>query len=195
VYISVNTNVSGNFDSYFLPTYYMPFSNYIRFKIKYALPVIASLLSYVVIGQLYTSSLSENDLVSSNGQMSAIKQDIFLHNSGKDTTKRVSIKLFNYNNDFFLFDNDGESYQLIKRSVNTGDTVSILHRTLFQSIIGFENESQIFKFQKSGDVLYNLDEAKQTFGAVNILETLVMVGLWILYFYFRYKLKLQKQPT
>ena len=180
----------------------MSFSNYIyssafKFKTKYILPIIASLLTYVVFGQLYTISLSENDLVSSSGQVSVIKHDIFLHNNSRDTTKRVSIKLFNSSNNFFLFDNNGDIYELIKQNVHVGDKVSLLHRTQLQSIIGLGNEFQIFKFEKNGEVLYNFDEAEQTFGAVNVFEILVMIGLWFLYFYFRYKLKLQEkqQPT
>ena len=173
----------------------MPFSNYIysdafKFKIKFTLPIIVSLLTYVVIAQLYTSSLSENDLVSSSGQVSTIKQDISLHNNRRDTTRRVSIKLFNSINDFFLFDNDGEIYELIQRIVNTGDTVLIFHRTQLQAILGFGNEFQIFKLEKSGVVLYPFDKAKQTFGAMSIFGILVMIGLWFLYFYFRHKLKL-----
>jgi hypothetical protein len=184
----------------------MPFSNYIyssafKFKTKYVLPIIASLLTYVVFGQLYTSSLSENDLVSSSGHVSVIKQDIFLHDNGiyihnnnsRDTTKRVSIKLFNSNNNFFLFDNNGDIYELIKQNVNVGDKVSLLHRTQLQSIIGFGNEFQIFKFEMNGEVLYKFDEAEQTFGAVNVFEILVVIGLWFLYFYFRHKLKLQER--
>lgn len=154
-------------------------------------------MTYVVIGQLYTSSLSENDLASSGGQVSTIKQDIFIHNNGKDTTKRVSIKLFNCNDNFFLFDNDGEIYELIKQSVNTGDKVSILHRTLLQSVIGLGNEFEIFQFEKSGVVLYTFDEARQTLGTINFFEITIMVGLWFLYFYFRHILKMRKkqQPT
>ena len=181
-------------------------SNWFKFKVKYALPIISSLLTYVFIGQLYTSSLSENDLVSSSGQVSVIKQDTFLHDNGiyihdnnsRDTTKRVSIKLLNSNDDYFLFDNtNGDMYELIKQNVSIGDRVSILHRTQLQSIIGFGNEFQIFKFGKGKNVLYTFDEAKQTFGALSVIEILVMVGLWFLYFYFKHKLKLQEkqQPT
>ena len=188
----------------------MTFSSYVdskwfSFKVKYALPIIASSLTYVVIGQLYTSSLSENDLVSSRGRVSVIKQETFLQDNGiyihsnasRDTTKRVNIKLFNCRNVLFLFDKNGKSYELIKRSVNIGDTVSILHRTQLQSIIGFGNEFQIFKFEKNGDVLYTFDEAKQTFGIINVFEITIILGLWFLYFYFRYILKMRKkqQPT
>jgi hypothetical protein len=203
--------VGCNLDSYFLPTYYMTFSSYVdsnwfRFKVRYVLPIIASLLTYVVIGQLYTSSLSENDLVSSSGQVSVIKQDIFLHDNGiyihdnnsRDTTKRVSIKLLNSNDDYFIFDNtNGDVYELIKQNVSIGDKVSILHRTQLQYIIGFGNEFQIFKFEKGGDVLYTFDKARQTFGAINIFEVTIMLGLWFLYFYFRHILKMRnkQQPT
>jgi hypothetical protein len=180
-------------------------SNWFKFKVKYALPIIASSLTYVVIGQLYTSSLSDKDLVSSSGQVSVIKQDTFLHDNGiyihdnnsRDTTRRVSIKLLNNNGDYFLFDNiNGDVYELIKQNVSIGDKVSILHRTQLQSIIGFGNEFQIFKFEKGKNVLYTFDEAKKTFGALNVFEILVMVGLWFLYFYFRHILKWKKQqPT
>jgi len=177
-------------------------SNWFKFKVKYALPIIASSLTYVVIGQLYTSSLSENDLVSSSGQVSVIKQDTFLHDNGiyihdknsRDTTKRVSIKLLNSNDDYFLFDNTKDDvYELIKQNVSIGDKVSILHRTLLQSIIGFGNEFQIFKFEKDGNVLYTFDEAKQTFGALNVFAIAIMLGLWFLYFYFRRVLKMRKK--
>ena len=179
----------------------MRFSNYIysnafRFNVKYVLPLLAFLLSYVVIAQLCTSSLSEKDLVSSWGQVSAIKRDMFLRDNGRDTTKRVTIKLLHSNNNFFLFDNDnGDAYERIRQNVSTGDTVSILHRTLLQSIVAFGNQFQILKFEKGGNILYSLDEAKQTFGEINFFETIVMAGLWFLYFYFRHILKLhQGQP-
>jgi hypothetical protein len=179
----------------------MPFSSYVysnrfRFNTKYVLPIIASMVTYAVIGQFYTVSLSEKDLVSSSGRVSVIKKDTFLQNKGRDTTRRVSIKLFNSKNDFFLFDNSGEIYESIKQNVNTGDEVSILHRTQWQSIIGLGNEFQIFKLEKGGDILYHFGEAKQTFGTTNVFEILVVVGLWLLYFYFRHILKLLKQqPT
>jgi hypothetical protein len=53
------------------------------------------------------------------------------------------------------------------------------------------------KLEKDKDVLYSFDESKQTFGVINIFGIFVMVGLWILYFYFKYRLKLKKkqQPT
>ncbi|MFT3704166.1 MAG: hypothetical protein QM802_17495 [Agriterribacter sp.] len=157
------------------------------------MPIIASLLTYLAMGQLYTTSLSENDLVSSTGQVSIIKQDIFLDNNCRDTTRRVSIKLLNSNDNFFLFDNNGDIYESIKQKVIAGDEVSIFHRTLLQSIIGFGNKFQIFKIEKGRDILYNVDEAKQTFGAVNVFEISVMTALWFLYFYLRYIQKLQKQ--
>jgi hypothetical protein len=180
----------------------MPFSSYVnsnwfRFKVKYGLPIIACLATYVVIGQLYTSSLSENDLVSSIGQVSIIKQDIFLHDKNEDTTKRVTIELANVKDNFFLFDNTGDIYELVKQNVNKGDTVSILHRTQLQSIIGFGSEYQVMKLTKDENVLYSFDDAKQTFGTLSIFGIFVMTGLWILYFYFKHILKQQKkqQPT
>ncbi len=176
----------------------MPFSSYIysnvfKFKTKYVLPIIASLVTYVVIGQLYTGSLSESDLISSSGQVSLIKQDLYFHENGRGKTNRVSFKLFNSNNNFFLFDNNGDIYKLIKREINIGDEVSILHRTQSQSIIGLGNEFQILNIKRGRDVLYTFDEAKQTFGAINIFEIMVMVGLWFLYFYFRRILKMKKE--
>ena len=189
----------------------MAFSNYIyskrfKFQTKYVLPVIAPLLTYVVIGQLYTSSLSENDFISSSGQVSLIKQDIFLNDNGiyihnsssRDTTKRVSIKLLNSDNDYFLFDNaNGDMYELIKQNVSIGDKVSILHRSQLQSLIGFGNEYQVMKLTKDKNVLYSFDDAKQTFGTLSIFGIFVMTGLWILYFYFKHILMQQKrqQPS
>jgi hypothetical protein len=185
----------------FLQTNQMPFSNYIRsnafkFKTKYALPIIASLLTYVVIGQIYSNSLTESDLTSSNGQVSIIKQEILLHNKSGDTTKKVSIKLSNGTENFFLFDNTGDAYELLKQNVNIGDTISILHKTKFQSIIGVGGEYQVLKLAKDNDVLYSFDKAKQTFGEISIWGIIVVIGLWTLYFYFRHILKLQEQqPT
>jgi len=79
------------------------------------------------------------------------------------------------------------------QNVKVGDAVSILHRTKLQSIIGIGSECQIMKLVKDKDVLYSLDDAKQTSGMIGILGILVAIGLWLLYFYFKYRLKLQKK--
>jgi hypothetical protein len=173
----------------------MTISKSLEFRVKYILPLMAFLVTYAVIGQQYTHSLSENDLISINGQVLAIRQDTLHNNKSEDL--RITFRLLTNDNNLFLFANNGESYELILQKVKIGDTISILHRTKLQSIFGIGSEFQIMKLEKDKDVLYSFDESKQTFGVINIFGIFVMVGLWILYFYFKYRLKLKKkqQPT
>lgn len=168
----------------------MKISKYLEFRIKYILPFIASILTYVVIGLLYSRSLKETDLISINGKVSAIRQDTTYSNNTENL--RITIKLVSNNNDFFLFDNTEDTDNPILKNVDVGDTVSILHRSKLQSIIGIGSEFQIMKIEKGKDILYSFDDAKQTF-SFGIFGILVMIGLWLLYFFLRYKLKLEKK--
>jgi len=64
------------------------------------MPVIAFLVTYAAIAQLYTSSLLENDLIFINGLVSVIRQDIPRNN--KTENLRITIRLLSNDNNFFL---------------------------------------------------------------------------------------------
>ena len=167
----------------------MSYPSYFPFKIKYVLPVIAFLITYTVIAQLYSLSLSENDLISVNAQVLSMRKDSLRSNS---KSAKITFSFVNNGDDFFLFTDDSDKYDLLQQYIRPADTISILYRNEMQSILSMGSKYQIMKLEKDKDVLYSFSEARQTFGLVNAFCVFVMVGLWVLYFYFRRKLKLNK---
>jgi hypothetical protein len=162
-----------------------------EFFVKYILPVVSSILTLVTVGQFYTTTITENELRKTSGKVITIIQDKYEHH--KYTDDRIRIWLENSNNVFYFFDNRGSLFQNIKSNILVGDTLTISHRTYFQSLVGTGDEHKIMKIQRGDTVLYSFAQAKETFSSVGNFGTYVTIGIWIFYFLLIRKLKRQKE--
>lgn len=162
-----------------------------EFSVKYILPAVASILTLVTVGQFYTTTITENDLRNTSGKVINIIQDKYKHH--KYTDDRIRIWLDNSNNVFYFFDNRGSLFQNIKDNILVGDTVTISHRTYFQSLVGTGDEHKIMKIQKGQIILYSFAQAKETFSSVGNFSIYVALGMWIFYFFLIRNLKRQKE--
>lgn len=159
--------------------------------VKYILPIVASILTLVTVGQFYTTAIAEKDLKKTSGRVSSIVQDKYKHH--KYTDDRIRIWLYNSSKVFYFFDNRGSLFEDIKSNVSVGDTLTLSHRTYFQSLVGTGDEHKIMKIQKGDTVLYSFEQAKETFSSVGNFNTYVTIGMWLLYFILIRKLRRQKE--
>lgn len=162
-----------------------------EFFVKFILPVVAFILTLITVGQFYMTTITENDLKKASGKVIDIIQDKYKHH--KYTDDRIRILLDNSHNVFYFFDNRGSFFEVIKNKVSIGDTLTISHRTYFQSLVGTGDEHKIMKIQKGDTILYSFTQAKETFSSVGGFGTYVTIGMWIFYFFLIRKLKRQKE--
>ncbi|TCZ67732.1 hypothetical protein [Flaviaesturariibacter aridisoli] len=164
-----------------------------KFNIKYVLPGLAFVLTLVVISQTYMTTLTESNLVPVSGKITSIYQDRYRHY--KYTDDRITIKLDNFVEPLFFFDNRSDFFPTVIGNLHIGDTVTLLHRTKIQARLGGGSEFKIMKIQKGSNVLYGFDKAKETFSNVAGFTTYAAIVIWLLYFFLRRKLKRQEGRT
>lgn len=160
------------------------------FSIKYVLPTIATLLTLVVMSQFYMTTLKENDLQTITGKITSIVQDKYRHY--KNTDDRITIRLANSSRAFYFFDNREKFFPTIMSALKVGDTVTLMHRTKLQSLIGSGSQFNLMGIQKGQDILYPVDKALETFNNVGWFGLYTTPLLWVFYFFMRRKLKKQE---
>ena len=163
------------------------------FYLKYFLPCIALVLTYVVIGQYYMTTLTENDLINVSAKVVSIEQDRYKH--GKYTDDRITIILDNKNDPYYFFDHRADFFPTVMAKIQIGDLITLSHRTKMQATIGTGSEFKIMKIQKGAENIYSFERAKQTFSSVGIFTIFAAIGLWGVFFYFRNRIKLEKDRT
>ncbi len=163
------------------------------FYLKYFLPCIALVLTYVVVGQYYMTTLTEKDLITESGKVVSIKQDKYKH--GKYTDDRITIILDNQNEPYYFFDHRADLFPIVMTNIQIGDLVTLSHRTKMQARIGTGSEFKIMKIQKGAENIYSFDRAKQTFSSVGNFTIFAAIGLWGVYFYFRNRINREKGST
>ena len=72
--------------------------------IKYFLPILASILTFVTLGQFYSSKLNESDLKEVIGKVTSIKKDRYRHH--KYTDDRITIFIEGHSEPFYFFENN-----------------------------------------------------------------------------------------
>lgn len=157
-----------------------------EFTIKYILPAVALILTIITIGQLYTTSITENDLKETSGTVSRIMQDKYKHYKYTDDR----IRIWSDNGDiFYFFDNRDDFFKKLRDSISIGDYLTISHRTYLQSWIGTGDEHKIMKIKKGNTTLYSFDQAKETFRNTGSFGSYVTIVMWIAYVFLIRKLK------
>lgn len=163
------------------------------FYLKYLLPFLALVMTYVVADQSYMGMLNESDLSSISAKVISISQSKF--KKGRSTIDRISITLDKTNQQPYFLDNNPELFPTIINNIQSGDFITLYHRTKMQAKIGLGNEIEILKIRKGAQDIYSLEKAKQPFISLRNYLILPAIILWILYFYFRKKRRQEKGCT
>lgn len=161
--------------------------------IKYFLPILASILTFVTIGQFYSSKLNESDLKEVIGKVTSIKKDRYRHH--KYTDDRITIFIEGHSEPFYFFENNIKYFYTIMENITEGELISIKHRTKFQSIIGTGSEFKILKLTKNKTVLYSFENTKENFWNVGKFGFWTSLAMWLLYAFLRIKYKFEKGST
>jgi len=161
--------------------------------IKYFLPILASILTFVTIGQFYSSKLNESDLKEVVGKVKSIEKDIYRHH--KYTDDRITIFIDGHSEPFYFFENNIKYFYNIMENITEGEIISIKHRTKFQSIIGTGSEFKILKLTKNKKVLYSFENTKENFWNVGKFTFWSSLAMWLLYAFLRIKYRFQKDNT
>jgi len=163
------------------------------FFIKYLLPIVATILTLVVISQFYMTTLKQSDLVTIKGTVLSIKQDRYKHY--KYTDDRITIILSESVKPFYFFETNYSYFPTIMTNVRIGDTITLSHRTRLQSMLGAGSEYKIVQIKKAAKIIYSFEDAKKSFNNVGSFTTYVAIGMWTLFLFLITKLKKQKGYT
>ena len=158
-----------------------------KFYIKYIFPLFPAVLSLVVISQTYMTTLKDTDLVANTGKVISIIKDKYHHS--KYTDDRITIKLDNFSESFYFFNNHGDNFAVIMSSVNVGDSLTLFHRTKLQARFGSGSEFIIEEIKKGENYIYKLNNSTERYKNTAIFAFVGAVILWFLYFILRQKIK------
>lgn len=142
---------------------------------KFFLLTIVVILTFVVVGQYFMTTLVTDDLVKVSGQVTYLKQDRYKHY--KYTDDRITILLKGHEEPFYTFDNHKDFFKKINE-IQIGDNITLQHRTKFQSLIGTGDEFKIMQIEKNGEMVYPFDRAREQFGSVGKFTTYTTIILW-----------------
>lgn len=156
-----------------------------RWKAKWILPAIASVLTLVTASQFYMSALSETDLLTSSGKVRQLYQDQYRHY--KSTDNRIVIRLETARQHFFFMDERPGYFAGIKENIHKGDSITIGYLTARQALLGTGSQFKIMSIKKSGRTLYSLTEAQQVYQKVAVFTLWMSIGIWLLYFFLIYR--------
>lgn len=157
------------------------------FYLKFLLPVVALVITYVILEQSYMATLSENDLVPVSSKVISIKQGKYKH--GRSLRDRITIVLDKPDSQCYFMENNQDLFPTIMNKIQIGDLITVYHRTKMQAKVGLGNEFEILKIQKEAENVYSLEMAKQNFRSLRNYLVVPALALWIFYLYFRNKMK------
>lgn len=112
------------------------------------------------------------------GKVKSIRQKKY-HRSG--TIKNRVIISINQNTYFLVENSDIVCYELCS-DINTGDSITIFHRTFGQSMIGTGSEFQIMAIKSNGISLYPLSRTSHNYIGLSLLFTIGSSILGLAYF-------------
>ncbi len=171
----------------------MKFDTCQKFTVKWVLPAGAGLFSFFVIGKFYTTSLKENELVRVSGRVTNIIQDEYKHY--KYTDDRIRIWLNNQPHTFYFWDKHGDNFRQLMTEIKPLDTVTLYHRTSFQTLIGRGSEYNIMKIEKNNTVLYSLDQAVEDYRRTGKGLMWITLLMWALNLFLIKKLQQSRRST
>lgn len=102
----------------------------------------------------------------------------------------ININLDNSNNSYLIFNNTDAFFEQIKQKIKPGDAINIAYRTYIQSIIGTGSEYKIMQISRGNEIIFSMDQIKENFRKNGISILLTSIGLFVLYFFARRKLRI-----
>jgi len=162
-----------------------------QFACKYVFPSIAFFFSWGALGNFYTLTLSQRDLIANNGQVTSMGVRL---ESGATQYQQIKyypikISLRNSSKDFRIRDNFKSYFKGIQDNIQYGDTVTVYTRSKFDALISWGEEGDIYQIEKKGVVLFPLAIVK----SYNTRQALVLcvfaLVFWTLSVVFRLRRK------
>jgi hypothetical protein len=154
----------------------------IKWAIKYILPILAIFFTYGFLGNLYTITLTKNDLIKNTGVIQNIETK--LEQSGRNNKYYPLIINLGFDN-FRLIDSFKDNYDSIKSMIFVGDSVTIYSRSTILTYLGMGQKNDIYCIDKNGFEIFKFQDMISYKRNQMIIFLIISLFLWSSFFYSR----------
>ncbi len=166
-----------------------------QFYLKYILPAFAFFLFWGLIGHVVLINLNQESLVKTRGQVSniVVRYEQGLRSSSKDFALKIILK--NHETDFRLPDAYKNDFNDLQDKIEIGDTITLYTRHLWQTILGWGKQLDIYQIDKNGETLFDLSRVIHEKKNQTIILSVLTFMLWLWYLMYRQARKNKQQQN
>jgi hypothetical protein len=155
----------------------------LQFGCKYIFPLVAFFLTWGALGNFYTLSLTQKDLVENKGEVTTINKMLEVGTTQYQQIEYypIIISLGHSSKEFRVRDNFKDWFNYLQDKIHGGDTVTLFTRSRFDALISWGKRGDIYEIDKNGAVIFPLSIVKEYNRNQALVLGIFAVVLWLFF--------------
>ena|SRR5688572_22226940 len=135
----------------------------IQFVCKYFFPLVAIFFTWGALGNFYSLSLTQKDLIANKGKITTMitKMEIGITKYRRIKYYPIIISLEHSSKEFRVRDNFKDWLVYLQDKIQSGDSVTIFTRNRFDAFLSWGRKGDIYEIDKNGTVIFPLSIVKE----------------------------------